>query len=156
MLEGLMKFRDEYTGKYWLEVFLLAGVTTPDMEIDRLRNCISAICPDKVQLNTVTRPPVEDFAEPVPEKTLKAIASRLYKNAEVIADYESILEQQDFSIRREDVLSLLKRRPCSVEDVAAGLGLHRNEVVKYIEELSSKGQIEAKPQNQQLYYQAVM
>jgi len=54
------------------------------------------------------------------------------------------------------VLTLLKRRPCSIEDIAAGLSLHRNEVVKYIEELSSEGKIETKPQNQQLYYKATI
>ena len=156
MLEGLVKFRDEYTGKYWLEVFLLAGVTTVETEINRLINCINAICPDKVQVNTVTRPPAEDFVERVPEERLKAITSRLYRNAEVIADYDSIHRQQDFSARREDVLTLLQRRPCSVEDIAAGLGLHRNEAVKYVEELLSVGRIEAKPQNQQLYYKSVI
>jgi hypothetical protein len=50
----------------------------------------------------------------------------------------------------------LKCRPCYVEDIAAGLGLHQNEVVKYVEELSSEGEIEAKPQNQQLYYKATI
>ncbi|NQT03758.1 MAG: HTH domain-containing protein, partial [Planctomycetes bacterium] len=57
---------------------------------------------------------------------------------------------------REDVLTLLQRRPCSIDDIAAGLGLHRNEVVKYVEELSLEGKIEAKPQNQQLYYKATV
>ena len=156
MLEGLVKFRDEYDGKYWLEVFLLAGVTTPEMEINRLKTCIKSICPDKVQVNTVTRPPAEDFAEAVPEERLEDIAARLYENAEVIADYQDVHKQQDFSARREDVLTLLKRRPCSIEDIAAGLGLHRNEVVKYVEELSIEGKIEAKHQNHQLYYKAVI
>jgi wyosine [tRNA(Phe)-imidazoG37] synthetase (radical SAM superfamily) len=156
MLKGLVKFREEYTGKYWLEVFLLAGVTTPEMEINKLKTCINSVCPDKVQINTVTRPPAEAFAEPVPENQLEAIAKLLYKNAEVIADYCGVHKQQEFSARREDVLTLLKRRPCSIEDIAAGLGLHRNEVVKYIEELSSEGKIEAKPQNKQLYYKAVI
>jgi len=53
MLEGLVKFRNEYNGKYWLEVFLLAGVTTPEMEVNRLKTCINAVQPDKVQVNTV-------------------------------------------------------------------------------------------------------
>jgi len=156
MLEGLVKFRDEYTGNYWLEVFLLAGVTTPEMEINRLKTYINAIQPDKVQVNTVTRPPAETFAEPVPQKQLKAIAKQLYEKAEVIADYSGVHKHRDFSIRRENVLTLLKRRPCSIEDIAAGLGLHRNEVVKYVEELSSEGKIESKPQHQQLYYKALI
>ena len=156
VLEGLAKFRTEYTGKYWLEVFILAGVTTTEVEVAKLANCIDSICPDKVQVNTVTRPPTEDFAERVPEKQLKTLAAQLYENAEVIADYSNVHKQQDFSARREDVLTLLQRRPCSVEDIAAGLGLHRNEVVKYVEELSFEGKIEAKPQNQQLYYKATI
>jgi len=156
MLDGLVKFRDEYNGKYWLEVFLLAGVTTPEIEINRLKTCISSINPDKVQVNTVTRPPAEGFAEPVPQKQLQTITKKLYEKAEVIADYSNVHKQQDFSARYEDVLTLLKRRPCSIEDISAGLGLHRNEVVKYLEELSSEGKIEAKPQNKQLYYKAII
>jgi len=156
MLQGLVEFRKDYNGQYWLEVFLLAGVTTTDAEINRLTNCINSIRPDKVQVNTVTRPPAEDFAERVPEKQLKTLAAQLYENAEVIADYSNVHKQQDFSARREDVLTLLKRRPCSIEDIASGLGLHRNEVVKYVEELSVEGKIEAKPQNQQLYYKATI
>jgi len=154
MLQGLVEFRRDYSGQYWLEVFLLAGVTTPEAEVNRLKTCIAAIQPDKVQVNTVTRPPAEGFAESVPKKQLETITKKLYEKAEVIADYSDVHKQQDFSARREDVLTLLQRRPCSVEDIAAGLGLHRNEVVKYVEELSSKGKIEATPQNQQLYYKA--
>jgi wyosine [tRNA(Phe)-imidazoG37] synthetase (radical SAM superfamily) len=156
MLQGLVEFRKDYSGQYWLEVFLLAGVTTPEMEVNRLKTCIDAIHPDKVQVNTVTRPPAEGFAEPVPQKQLETITKNLYEKAEVIADYSNVHKQQDFSARREDVLTLLQRRPCSVEDIAAGLGLHRNEVVKYVEELSLEGKIEAKPQNQQLYYKATI
>ncbi len=156
MLQGLVEFRKAYSGQYWLEVFLLAGVTTPEMEIKRLKTCINAIQPDKVQVNTVTRPPAEGFAEPVPQKQLQTITKKLYEKAEVIADYSNVHKQQDFSALCEDVLTLLKRRPCSVEDIAAGLGLHRNEAVKYVEELSFVGRIEAKPHNQQLYYQAVI
>jgi len=156
VLQGLVEFRKDYNGQYWLEVFLLAGVTTTEMEINRLKTCIAAIQPDIVQVNTVTRPPAEGFAEPVPQNQLQIITEKLYEKAEVIADYSEVHKQQDFSARREDVLTLLKRRPCSVEDISAGLGLHRNEVVKYVEELSSEGKIEAKPQNKQLYYKATI
>jgi wyosine [tRNA(Phe)-imidazoG37] synthetase (radical SAM superfamily) len=154
MLQGLVEFRRDYSGQYWLEVFLLAGVTTPEAEVNRLKTCIAAIQPDKVQVNTVTRPPAEGFAESVPKKQLETITKKLYEKAEVIADYRGVHKEKDFSIRCEDILTLLKRRPCSIEDIAAGLGIHRNEVVKYLEELSSKGKIGATPQNQQLYYKA--
>jgi wyosine [tRNA(Phe)-imidazoG37] synthetase (radical SAM superfamily) len=152
MLDGLIQFRKEYHGKYWLEVFLLTGVTTLEKEINGLKTCISSIRPDKVQVNTVTRPPTESFAEPVQREELENLAAQLYEHSEVIADYKNVHKKQEFAAQREDVLTLLKRRPCSVEDIAAGLGLHRNEVVKYIEELLLEDKIEAKLQNQQLYY----
>ena len=57
MVEGLIRFREEYTGAYWLEVFLLAGVNTPEVEIEKLKACIHSIQPDRVQANTVTREP---------------------------------------------------------------------------------------------------
>jgi wyosine [tRNA(Phe)-imidazoG37] synthetase (radical SAM superfamily) len=152
MLEGLIKFREEYKGKYWLEVFLLAGVTTPDMEINRLRTCINLIQPDKVQVNTVTRPPAESFAEPVPKEMLENLASQLFERSEVIADYKDIHRKLEFISHHQDVLNLLKRRPCSVEDIASGLGLHRNEVLKYIGELVAEGKIGTVTQNQKIYY----
>jgi len=156
MLEGLIRFRDEYNGKYWLEVFLLAGVTTPEMEINRLRTCISSIRPDKVQVNTVTRPPAENFAEPVQAEQLEHLASQLFEHSEIIADYRGVHKKQEFAAQCEDVLALLRRRPCSVEDIASGLGLHRNEVIKYIEELSAGGKIEPDSGQTQLYYKAVI
>jgi len=156
MLRGLVDFRKIYSGQYWLEIFLLAGVTTPQTEINRLKTCIAAIQPDLVQVNTVTRPPAENFAEAVPKKQLEEITAQLYEKAEVIADYRDVHKEKDFTARREDILTLLQRRPCSIEDIAAGLGLHRNEVVKYVEELSLEGKIETKPQNQQLYYKATI
>ncbi len=155
MLQGLVDFRKVYSGRYWLEVFLLAGVTTTDAEINRLKNCITDIQPDLVQVNTVTRPPAENFAEPVSKKQLEEITAQLYERAEVIADYRDVHKEKDFTARREDIFTLLQRRPCSIEDISAGLSLHRNEVVKYVEELSAEGKIEAVPQNQKLYYKAL-
>jgi len=156
MIQGLIDFRKIFSGQYWLEVFLLNEVTTSQTEIDKLKNCISAIEPDLVQVNTVTRPPAEDFAQSVPKKQLEEITAQLYSKAEVIADYRNVHKEENFSAKREDIITLLERRPCSIDDIATGLSLHRNEVVKYIEELSSEGKIEAKKQNQKLYYKKLV
>ena len=152
MLDGLVKFRREYPGQYWLEVFLIGGVNTTEQEIDKLSDYIKQISPDRVQVNTVTRPPAESFALPVPKDQLEKLASKLDDKAEVIADYQNVHAQNVFSAKRDDVLALLRRRPCSIEDIAQGLGLHRNEVVKYVEDLSRQGRIHTEMQNNQLFY----
>ena len=152
MLEGLIKFRREYRGQYWLEVFLLGGVTSTEKEVGLLADCIDRIGPDRVQLNTVTRPPAESFAFPISKEQLENIALNLGDNVEIIADYQQVHAHKSFTAKRVDILGLLQRRPCSIEDIAQGLSIHRNEVLKYIEDLASEGKIDTDTQNNKLYY----
>jgi wyosine [tRNA(Phe)-imidazoG37] synthetase (radical SAM superfamily) len=156
MLEGLVKFRDEYSGKYWLEVFLLSGVTSVEAQINMLAHCIKMICPDKVQINTVTRPAVNDFAIPVPASQLKVIASQLSEKAEIIVANHDVHEPSETSANLQDVLSLLKRRPCSVDDIALGLGLNRNAVIKCVEQLCSQKQVQIGHTDQGLFYKTLV
>ncbi|MBN1764595.1 MAG: radical SAM protein [Sedimentisphaerales bacterium] len=152
LMEGLIKFRREYQGQYWLEVFILGGVTTVDKEVVRLTNCIRKINPDRIQLNTVTRPPTESFAMQASREQLENIVMKIGDNAELMPDYQPIDSQIYYTATCDDILELIRRRPCSVEDIAQGLGLHRNEVVKYLEHLSGQGKIHSELQNNQLYY----
>ncbi len=151
MLEGLVKLRDEYLGQFWLEVLLLGGVTTVEAELNMLSHCIDLIGPDKVQLNTVTRPPSEDFAEPVPLHQLEHIAQRLHDKTEVIAAYPTSAQEKSFKSNLSDILNLLRRRPCSLEDIATGLGIHPHEAAKQVEQLVSAGTVKTKGQYGMLY-----
>ena len=47
--------------------------------------------------------------------------------------------QADFQAEAQSVLEMIQRRPCSLEDVASGLSIHRNEAIKHLEELVCKG-----------------
>jgi len=155
MLEGLILFRSEFSGAYWLEVFLLAGYTAIEAEVGKLAECVKRIRPDRVQLNTVTRPPADAFAEAVAPEAMARLAALFTPPAEVIADYRGVHGQSDFAAGREEILNMLRRRPCSVEDVAHGLGLHINEVIKHVEELNAQGLVEPSLSGGILYYRAV-
>jgi len=72
--------------------------------------------------------------------------------AEVIADYRGVHAQNEFKAGRQNVLEMILRRPCSLEDIASGLGMHRNEVIKHIEELEARHLIEKRPSGSMLYY----
>jgi biotin operon repressor len=47
---------------------------------------------------------------------------------------------------------MIQRRPCSLEDITDGLGMHRNEVIKHVEELDAKGLLEKRPSGGKLFY----
>jgi len=142
MLEGLIKFRREYQGAYWLEILLLGGYTSLAAEVDQLAACVRKIRPDRVQLNTVTRPPAEDYAASVPQKRLQVLAKRFDPPADVIADFRHKDSEPGLCSGPEDIMTMLCRRPCTATDIAEGLRLHRNEVVKYIELLIEQKKIE--------------
>jgi wyosine [tRNA(Phe)-imidazoG37] synthetase (radical SAM superfamily) len=154
MVDGLSEFRTRFAGAYWLEVFLLAGVTAITAEVEKLGKLIERIQPDRVQLNTVTRPPAEDFALAVSREEMEHFAADLGDQAEVIARFGGVSRRGEFAARREDVLELLRRRPCTVDDIAAGLGMHTNEVMKYITALLERGAIVADAGERSGYYRA--
>ena len=150
MLKGLIDFRREFKGQYWLEVFLVAGVNDSDEQIDKLSECIKKINPDRVQLNTVSRPPAEDIRAVSPER-LGQIAEKIYENAEVIADFKAV-SADGFDAKDDDIIDMLKRRPCSADDISAGLKIMKLEVLKHIEILIKSGKIEPVSQNGKIYY----
>jgi len=154
MVEGLVTFAREHPGRLWLEVFLLGGVTAIQAEVEKIAGIVRRVDPERVQLNTVTRPPAESFAYPVPQDQMEQFAAAFGDRAEVIADYRGTHRQRDFAAHREDVLGLLRRRPCTVGDIADGLGLHRNEVVKYVEELMGRRVLVTEDSGGEVYYKA--
>ncbi len=152
MLGGLIDFRKEFRGKYWLEVMLMGGHTGITAEAQKIANCVKKINPDRIQVNTVTRPPAEDYAVIVQPERLKELAALFEPPAEIIADFHGVYQQEDFCDGRDTVVEMLRRRPCTIEDIASGLGMHRNEVIKYVDELITLGLIEKTVAIGQLYY----
>ena len=142
MVEGLIAFRKEFRGDYHLEVFLTEGFTANEEEVRAIAGIVARIEPDRVQVNTVTRPPAEGYAGRVERARLEELAALLHPEAEVIADYRGVHKEAEFTASREAVLQMLERRPCSVDDIAGGLGIHRNEAIKYAEELLEEKAVE--------------
>ena len=154
LIEGLTLLRKEYGGAYWLETFILEGLTAGLSEARRIADLAADIGTDRVQLNTVTRPPAEDFALGVTRRRMEELAVLFRPPAEIITDFPGGHARPEFEATRDSVLQMIRRRPCTLEDIADGLGLHRNEVLKYVEDLVSAGRIEKVASGGKEYYAA--
>ncbi len=154
MLAGLIAFRQQFHGQYWLEVFILEDFTANPVALSRMADCVHRIQPDRVQLNTVTRPPAEKHAAGVSPARLAELGSIFQPATDVIADFRDVHRQPDFAAGREEILAMLRRRPCSVEDITHGLSMHRNEVIKYLEELNAENLLDQSVVADRLYYKA--
>lgn len=139
LISGLCGFRDEFAGRIWLEVFFVEGLNTKAEQIAKIRDAIELIRPDKIQLNTAVRPTAEADIKRLDAEKLQAIAARLGPKCEVVADFSLSHHSRGLENKAEDVLSILKRRPCSLNDICSGLGIGRNEALKYVTVLQHKG-----------------
>ena len=152
MVAGLAEFRWMYRGKIWLEVFLLGDLNSMPSQVLKIIECIDTIRPDKVQLNTAVRPPAEDFARMVSQPEMITIKALFGEIAEVISPYGDAPAMHEMETTTEAVLTMLQRRPCALEDIASGLGIHRNEALKHIVRLKEQKLLQEVRMGELLYY----
>jgi wyosine [tRNA(Phe)-imidazoG37] synthetase (radical SAM superfamily) len=134
IIEGLRIFREVFRGELWLEIMFVRGINDGTDEITALSDAISVIDPDRVQLNTVVRPPCEDVL-PVDEDEVVRIREAFGGNFDVEIIAETRIEV------RADILPLLERRPITLDQIADLLGMHRNAAAKYLRELIKQGAV---------------
>ncbi len=141
VIEGLKETVLEFHGEVWLEVLLVAGMNDGDAELSALADGIREIRPDEVQLNTVVRPALGSDVQRVDNGTLVRARVILGPRASVISSACERAVPEHAARSLDEVLALVSYRPCTVEDVANGLGMHPNEAIKYLERLSSDGKL---------------
>jgi len=154
MLQGLREFRREYAGQIWLEIMLCGGFNDEPQEIKRLREEIEKIGPDRIQLNTVVRPPAEDFAYPLNTEELEKIRALFGGRAEVLPRACSAPAIRVYGQIDGEILSLLERRPCSLEDLSLAFGLPEEKLAECLQELRGKGRVGFNIHNHTVFYKA--
>jgi wyosine [tRNA(Phe)-imidazoG37] synthetase (radical SAM superfamily) len=143
IIEGLQKFREEFKGSIWLEIMLVKGVNDSPSHIRKLKEAIAKIKPDKVQLNTVFRPPTERYARPLNLKDLEKIKKVFGKNCEIIVEFDREAQKSISENLEGAILSLIQRRPVTLADISISLGKHQNEIIKYLNFLLEEGKIKS-------------
>lgn len=149
---GLSKLKKVCRGTLWLEIFIVPGINDTQKELKLLKDEIKKINPDKVQVNSLDRPPAESWVMPLEKKKLEKISSFL-ENAEVITNFDQAKEIAGFKQDKAgNILSLLKRRPCTKRDICKVLSLHEHEVSKYLRILSEQNKITCVRQKRGMFY----
>jgi wyosine [tRNA(Phe)-imidazoG37] synthetase (radical SAM superfamily) len=154
IISGLIQFRKQYRGQIWLEVVFCRGINDDKEEIERLKGVIERIQPDRVQLNTPVRPPAEEFAYPLTTTHLEEIRTKLGDKAEIISEFAALLGEEFNSVKDTEILNLIKRRPCTTEDISKALGLRIDEVVKHLDHLTKARTIRYRMYEHRCYYES--
>ena len=154
IIEALRLFKLQFKGKFWLEIFFIESINTSDQHIAQLKKAIDIIKPDKIQLNTAVRPTADQGINPMTYEKLKAIADKLGDNAQVVASFPPSEMGEKIQTTADTVLSMLKRRPCSLQDICQSLAIHPNEALKYIGHFQQTKQISSEEKNTVIFYKA--
>lgn len=166
VISGLCAFRKEFPGRMWLEVFFVEGVNTDPEQIAAIREAIERIKPDKVQLNTAVRPTADPNIKRLSPERLRDIAAQLGPGCEVVADFSPArhdkpdksqtppMAQSHTPLVHEALLSMLKRRPCSLNDISASLGISRNEAMTHVTDLQRQNLVQSEEKDGRVFFKA--
>ncbi len=153
MIKGLAEFTEIFPKSVWLEVFLLAGITGIPSEMEAISALARRIHPERVQLNTVRRPPAEDFAFALSREQMLAFRDLFPEPVDIVGEEKrNDTRAAEFPVGQEDIRGMLARRPCTAEDIADAYGLHVTEAIKGLEALISAGQAKTMLTGGRRYY----
>lgn len=152
ILEGLRRLRLEYRGQLWVEVVLLAGLNDTEEEIEALSAEMERIAPDKIQLNTVVRPPSDSRALPLDRKRMEDIKNYFGAKAEIIAHAEGFRKERVHGPLSVAILEMARRRPVTAVDISKALNRSLEDVESAVKGLVIKGHLRSQEHMGDTYY----
>jgi len=154
IIAGLAALRAEFKGKIWLEIFIVKGVNDREGEIAALRQAMLRIQPDKVQLNTLDRPPAYPGIESADFSALEKIrAGWPDLPVEIIKRTRRRQEILTFSRNLENsMLNTIRRRPLTLADLVELTGKEENELRQYLDVLEKEKKIKPVIQDKKIFY----
>jgi len=154
LVDGLARFRERYPGALWLEVFLAEGLNDDPEELKRIRAHIEAIRPDRIQLNTLDRPPAYPGVRPMPRRRLMEIVSdwgpertEIIKRVDAPSDVPAYSESL-----HEHLLQTLGRRPLTLEDICRVTGQGQEAILTYLDLLMSQKRVRPRVVDDAIFY----
>jgi wyosine [tRNA(Phe)-imidazoG37] synthetase (radical SAM superfamily) len=152
IIEGLKGLRKEYGGVVLLEIFLLSGINDNMKELEGMKDVIEDIFPDKIQLNTVVRPPSDHSAMPLNMEQMEKIRDFFGEKAEIIASVSSIKKAWEYDPDLNTIVEMARRRPITASDISNVLDISREGLERVLKGLLIKGAIRKQEHDREVYY----
>lgn len=153
-VEGIRSFSRNFSGEIWLEVMLVRKVNDSMKEIQQIKNLTEAFRIDKIQINSISRPAQDETLKAANKQTLDLARNVFGEKAKIIETFRKDSLYTSHTHAESSIFELLKRRPCSIKQLAQSLGLHETVALKHLAAMLSEKKITAKSHKGEKYYQA--
>jgi len=142
VVDGIRELKKRSKGKLWIETLFVKGVNDSEEEVLRIGELVKEIAPEKWQLNTVARPPAYEEAKPLSYEELLRIKELVgYEETEIVVKPPPKKSGVFVEGLKEEIYSLVVRRPCTVEELAVIASADREDVEAAVEELLREGRV---------------
>lgn len=142
VIEGLEAFRREYRGAYYLEILLVSGINDASGHLRDLADWVRRIGPDRVELNTVVRPPASAGVQGLSAEAMaKAAGFFPFCPLDVLGSYTPKGLQDAQEALEERLVELVRRRPCPTDEMADALGVSPEAATHAVESLVRSGRL---------------
>ncbi len=153
MIAGLDRFRNVFSGRLWLEIMLVRGINDSREELKKMRDVLSTMKLDMVQVNTPVRPGTDRTCTPLTSKELLHCKEVLGERCEVIASFDGRQQTLETNLM-EKICSMISRRPLNLSEIADSLGVDREKAGEILARLKEQDKIELHKHGVEYYYQA--
>ncbi len=152
IVQGITEFSKKYKGTLLIEVMLVRGVNDDEENYRDLHNVLKDIHTTEIQINTVVRPAAFGFAKPLSKEELELAQKIIGNNCKIISEFSRETNKAYRKDLEEAIVGSIRIRPQTINDLSSGLGVHRDEILKYMELLTKEGKvIETLLQGQKFY-----
>ena len=154
IINGLVDFRKNYEGKFWIEVMLIKGINDSKGDLTKIKEKIDLIKPDRIDINVPIRPPTEQWVS-IPDKEiiflLKDIFGKYYD-----MNYPEFGEFDIYSNNFEqEFLAIIQRHPMRQDQILETFStpyFTKMDIIKNLKSLESQEKIKKWFYNDQIFW----
>lgn len=160
-LDAILSFRKTNRCAMWLEIFIVPGVNDSKGSMIRFRDLAAKIAPEKVQLNSLDRPGVEEWIELPTTEELEEIASVIGTAVpvEIVSKVRPVVGAACRGRRvipiqeyNENILRTIRSRPCTAQDIALTLNYDPAKVEAHLRRMEKAGMIRSESGERGTFY----
>lgn len=152
-IDGLVAFRDEFHGKYWVEVMLLRDVNDSETALNDLARVLKRVRPDEVHINLPIRPPGEPWVQAADTEGLTRAQAILGRVARIIHPTAGEFDLTGFDSAIDAVVAVIQRHPMTESELLRTLDrLTPEQVGESLGRLRQSGKVQVITRQEQRFW----
>lgn len=112
IVEGYRKFREQFSGRLDLEVFIVPGINDTDEAVSRIAELARSFAPDDISLNTAVRPAADAAVQACPSERLQELSRFFGAHARETGAQPAL----EGTVDARALAAVLKRHPLQSSD----------------------------------------